>query len=174
MKELVLGGVKSGKSALGARLAAVGGREVLFVATATPGDEEMRRRIARHRESRPASWRVVEEPLRLAAVLAREDDAGRCVLVDCLTLWLNNLLDGDDEERMRGEIEAFLDVLPDMAADVVLVANETGLGVMPANALARRFCDEAGLLHQRLGALCDRVITVSAGLPLVLKGPPVG
>ncbi len=172
MKDLVVGGVKSGKSALGARVAQCSGREVVFIATATAGDEEMRERIERHRRERCPDWRVVEEPLHLARVLSSHDRPHRCLLVDCLTLWLTNLLGADDEDLLHRETDALLACLPALRADVVLIANETGFGVMPANALARRFCDQAGLLNQRLGRLCDRVSLVAAGLPVVLKGPP--
>lgn len=171
MNELVLGGVRSGKSAHGMRLAKASARDVVFIATATAGDEEMRRRIERHRRERPAAWTLVEEPLHLAAALAENDGPGRCLLVDCLTLWLSNLLGVNDDALPGREMDALLATLPSLRGDVIMIANETGLGVMPANALARRFCDEAGRLNQRLGALCDRVTFVAAGLPLVLKGP---
>lgn len=170
MRELVLGGVKSGKSRHGAAAAAHSGLEVVFVATATAGDEEMRARIEQHRRERPGHWRLVEEPLHLASVLRRQASPGCCLLVDCLTLWLSNLLHEDDAGLAGREIEALLAALPSLQGRIILIANETGLGVIPANALARRFCDEAGLLNQRLAASCDRVTLVSAGLPLVLKG----
>lgn len=171
MRDLILGGVKSGKSALGARVAAARGGEVMFIATATAGDEEMRRRIERHRRERPIEWTLVEEPVRLWAALSALDAPGRCLLVDCLTLWLNNLLDADDEEILGREIDALVHGISKLEADVIMIANETGLGVIPANALARRFCDEAGRLNQQLAALCDRVTFVAAGLPMVIKGP---
>ncbi len=171
MKTLILGGVRSGKSALGVRQASAGGGEVVFVATATAGDEEMQRRIERHRRERPAGWALVEEPVHLAAALRAHDATGRCLLVDCLTLWLNNLLDANHEAILSREVDALVETLPRLSADVIMIANETGLGVIPANALARRFCDEAGRLNQRLAAHCDRVTFVAAGLPMALKGP---
>ena len=174
MRDLVLGGVKSGKSAHGARLAAAASADVVFVATATAGDDEMRLRIERHRRERPSSWGLVEEPLHLASVLADNDAPGRCLLVDCLTLWITNLLGTGDDDLLRRETGALVEAMRSPRADVILVANETGLGVMPVNALARRFCDEAGLLNQRLGGLCERVTFVAAGLPMVLKEPARG
>lgn len=173
MRELVLGGVKSGKSTLALELATASAGEVVFIATATAGDEEMRRRIERHRRERPANMEVVEEPLHLAGALEREARSGRCLLVDCLTLWLSNLLVRTDDALLAAETGALVDTLPSLPGHVVLVANETGLGIVPDSALARRFNDEAGVLHQRLAARSDRVILVAAGLPLVLKGPPL-
>jgi len=173
VRDLVLGGVKSGKSSLALTLAAASGDEVVLIATATAGDEEMRRRIERHRRERPANMEVIEEPLHLAGALEREARVGRCLLVDCLTLWLSNLLGRDDDGLLGHEVDALVDSLPRLPGHVVLVANETGLGIVPDNALARRFNDEAGVLHQRLASECDRVVLVAAGLALVLKGPPL-
>ncbi len=170
-KTLILGGVRSGKSRLAERLARAHGGPVTVIATATAGDDgELAARIAAHRARRPTHWAVVEEPLALAAALRAADGPGRCLLVDCLTLWLTNLLLCDDAARLAAERDALLDTLPGLAAEVLLVANETGLGVVPANALARRFCDEAGLLHQALAERCGRVVLTVAGLPHILKG----
>jgi adenosylcobinamide kinase/adenosylcobinamide-phosphate guanylyltransferase len=112
----------------------------------------------------------VEEPLALAHALHVHARAERCVLVDCLTLWLSNLLGADDEQRFAQERAALLDVLPGLPGTIVLVSNEVGLGVVPMGALSRRFVDEAGRLHQSLAACCERVLFVAAGLPLALKG----
>jgi adenosylcobinamide kinase / adenosylcobinamide-phosphate guanylyltransferase len=169
MRELILGGVKSGKSALGMRRAIAGGKEVVFIATATAGDEEMRRRIERHKRERPDHWRLVEEPIHLSRTIKDHAANDRCVLVDCLTLWLTNLLVNEDTNALERETQALLQVLDDAPGHVILISNETGLGIMPANALARRFGDEAGMLNQRIAAVCDRVTLVSAGLPLILK-----
>lgn len=171
MKQLILGGVRSGKSRLAERLAAASGLSVTYIATAVAGDEEMLARIARHRAHRPADWRLVEEPVHLAAALRAHAAADTCLLVDCLTLWLANLLCSDDTEALAREREALLATLPALPGTILLVANETNLGVVPADPLSRRFCDEAGCLHQELAALCDRVILTVAGLPHVLKGP---
>lgn len=171
MRELILGGARSGKSALAERLAGESGLAVTYVATATAGDEEMAGRIAHHRERRPAGWGLVEEPLWLAAALRDAAAPDRCLLVDCLTLWLNNLI--ADEALFRQERTALLDALPGLPGRVILVSNEVGMGIVPLGELTRRYCDEAGRLHQDLAQVCDRVTLVAAGLPLVLKGTPL-
>ncbi|MHB1619728.1 MAG: bifunctional adenosylcobinamide kinase/adenosylcobinamide-phosphate guanylyltransferase [Sulfuricella sp.] len=168
MKELILGGVRSGKSALAERLAAESGLDVVYIATATVGDSEMAERIAHHRARRPARWELVEEPLRLAAALRGAAASERCLLVDCLTLWLNNVI--ADEALFQQERSALLEMLPGLPGRVILVSNEVGMGIVPLGELTRRYCDEAGRLHQDLAQLCDRVTLVAAGLPLVLKG----
>ena len=170
MKELILGGVRSGKSRLAEQHARAAGGEVCYIATATAEDAEMRQRIACHRQRRPSAWRLIEEPLRLAAVLRQQAAADRCLLVDCLSLWLTNLLLAGDADLLAREREALLETLPDLPGRIILVSNETGLGIVPVAELARRFCDEAGLLHQALAGICDRVILTVAGLPHVLKG----
>jgi adenosylcobinamide kinase/adenosylcobinamide-phosphate guanylyltransferase len=172
MKTLVLGGARSGKSRLAERLAADSGRAVTYVATATAGDAEMAARIDVHRARRPAHWRLVEEPLALADTLSAHDRPDGLLLVDCLTLWLSNLLLHPDPERFAHERAALLATLPGLAGAVVLVGNETGLGVVPLGELSRRFCDESGWLHQEIAQACDRVIFTVAGLPHVLKGEP--
>jgi adenosylcobinamide kinase/adenosylcobinamide-phosphate guanylyltransferase len=170
-RTLVLGGVRSGKSRLAERLAAGSGLEVVYVATALPGDDAgMQARIAAHRARRPSAWRLVEEPLALAATLQATCAARRCVLVDCLTVWLANLLWCPDPDRLQAEVDAFHALLPALPGQLVLVSNEVNLGFMPMDADARRYGDLAGELHQRLAAACDRVVFTVAGLPLVLKG----
>jgi adenosylcobinamide kinase/adenosylcobinamide-phosphate guanylyltransferase len=171
MHELIFGGARSGKSALAVRLARSSGRAVTFVATAAAGDAEMTERIARHRAARPPTWRVVEAPTALAAALAAECAADRVVIVDCLTLWLANLMLAP--APLEGERAAFIDALPSLPGRVLLVANEVGQGIVPENALARRFRDEQGALNQAVAAACQRVTLVAAGIPLVLKGPPL-
>lgn len=170
MRTLILGGARSGKSALAERLAQTSADEVVYIATAQAQDAEMAARIAHHRDGRPADWSTVEEPLALAHALHVHARAERCVLVDCLTLWLSNLLGADDEQRFAQERAALLDVLPGLPGTIVLISNEVGLGVVPMGALSRRFVDEAGRLHQSLAACCERVLFVAAGLPLALKG----
>lgn len=170
MHSLILGGARSGKSALAERLAHDSNREVVYVATAQARDDEMAARIAHHRAQRPAHWQCVEEPLALADVLRAQARVDRCVLVDCLTLWLSNLLGDSDPDRFMREREALLQALPGLPGDIVFVSNEVGLGIVPLGELSRRFVDEAGRLHQALGAQCGRVVFVAAGLPLVLKG----
>jgi adenosylcobinamide kinase/adenosylcobinamide-phosphate guanylyltransferase len=170
MRNLILGGARSGKSALAERLALASTRPVVYIATAQARDGEMAERIAHHRTRRPADWLCVEEPLALAEVLRQHARADRCVLVDCLTLWLSNLLGDADASRFERERAALLDTLPQLPGEILLVSNEIGMGVVPLGELSRRFVDEAGRLHQALAALCDRVIFVAAGLPLTLKG----
>ncbi|OED41783.1 bifunctional adenosylcobinamide kinase/adenosylcobinamide-phosphate guanylyltransferase [Chromatiales bacterium (ex Bugula neritina AB1)] len=168
MNTLVLGGVKSGKSSLAAGLAASSSKQAVIIATATAEDGEMRRRIARHRAERSPDWLVVEEPVAIAQVLDQQT-SDTIVVVDCLTLWLTNLLLADDEQILIREREALLQSLAAVSADVVLVSNEVSMGVVPMGELSRRFCDEAGVLHQRIAALSDTVILCVAGLPHFLK-----
>lgn len=170
MHTLILGGARSGKSALAERLAGQCADDVVYVATAHAGDDEMAARIAHHRARRPAHWHCVEEPVALADALRAHSRPGRCVLVDCLTLWLGNLLGDADPACFERERDALLRVLPVLPGEIVLVGNEVGLGVVPMGELSRRFVDEAGRLHQALGAQCARVVFVAAGLPLLLKG----
>lgn len=170
MRSLILGGARSGKSALAERLALASAGAVVYIATAQARDGEMAERIAHHRAHRPLEWACVEEPLALADVLRRHARADRCVLVDCLTLWLSNLLGAADASCFERERAALLDTLPQLPGEILLVSNEVGMGVVPLGELSRRFVDEAGRLHQALAAACDRVIFVAAGLPLTLKG----
>lgn len=170
MRELILGGARSGKSALAERLATATGEQVVYVATAQALDGEMDQRIAQHRARRPPHWHCVEEPVALAAALQAQAAEGRCLLVDCLTLWLSNLLLHPQPQMLAREREALLQVLPQLPGHVLLVSNEVGQGVVPMGELSRRFVDEAGWLHQALAAQCQRVLLVVAGLPLVLKG----
>ena len=170
MKELILGGVRSGKSKLAEQHALATGLPVTYIATATSDDEEMRTRIAHHQAQRSAQWQLIEEPLALAQTLQQAAKVNQCVLVDCLTLWLTNLLCVEDEIRLQQEIAALLQVLPALPGHIILVSNETGMGVVPLGELTRRYCDEAGRLHQALALVCERVILTVAGLPLTLKG----
>jgi adenosylcobinamide kinase/adenosylcobinamide-phosphate guanylyltransferase len=170
MRSLILGGARSGKSALAERLAMASGHEVVYIATAQAHDAEMAARIAHHRASRPSHWHCVEEPLALAAALQEHARPGCCVLVDCLTLWLSNLLGEDDATRFAQERDALLEVMPSLTGQVLLVSNEVGLGVVPMGELTRRFVDEAGRLHQALAVHCEKVLFVAAALPLALKG----
>lgn len=166
MKELILGGARSGKSRYAEQQAVHGGLPVTYVATATADDDEMARRIRRHRADRPAHWHTVEAPLRLAEALEIHAAAGHCLLVDCLTLWLSNCLARDLWAQQR---RALLDVLPGLPGTVRLVSNEVGQGVVPMGELSRRFVDEAGWLHQDLAPLCDRVTFVTAGIAQTLR-----
>jgi len=165
---LVLGGVRSGKSRHAEGLVTANPAPWIYVATAEAWDDEMCARIRRHREDRGAGWTTVEEPLDLPGVLERVAVAGTAVLVDCLTLWLSNLMGA--ERDVAAETARLLDALDRVAGTVVFVSNEVGLGIVPDNALARRFRDDAGRLHQAVAARARRVEFVVAGLPMVLKG----
>lgn len=173
MIELILGGARSGKSRLAERLAGESGLPVTYIATSQPLDGEMSARIAQHRARRPAGWTLVEEPLALAAVLREHASPERYLLVDCLTLWLTNLLMLDDTTRLAAERDALLDCVAALPGRVLLVSNETGLGVVPLGELSRRYVDEAGWLHQALAERCGRVVFTVAGLPMTLKGEPL-
>jgi adenosylcobinamide kinase/adenosylcobinamide-phosphate guanylyltransferase len=168
-RTLILGGVRSGKSRYAGELARAHGGAVTVIATGAARDPEMAARIEAHRASRPPQWAVVEEPLHLAAALRAAAAPGRVIIVDCLTLWLSNLLCFEDGDALRRESASLIETLPALGADCILISNEVGFGIVPVNALARRFGDEAGALHQRLAALCDRVVLTVAGLPLALK-----
>lgn len=172
MRTLILGGMRSGKSRLAERLARDSALPVTYIATACAGDAEMAARIAHHRASRPAEWPTIEAPLALADALQRHAAPGRLLLVDCLTLWLTNLLLDADPQRLPRERDALLALLPALPGDIVMVGNETGMGVVPLGELTRRYCDEAGRLHQDIAALAERVVFTIAGLPHYLKGNP--
>lgn len=169
MLQLILGGARSGKSRLAEKMAGDSALAVTYIATSQPLDGEMNQRVRLHRERRPAHWALVEEPLELARVLRETAAPGQCVLVDCLTLWLTNLLMLENDERLAQEREALLNCLAELPGEVIFVSNETGLGVVPMGELTRRYVDEAGWLHQALAERCQRVVLTVAGLPLVLK-----
>jgi len=165
---LVIGGASSGKSAFAEKLVRQSGLAKTYIATAEAHDAEMREKIARHRADRSGQgWRTVEAPHTTAEALAQLE-AEEVALVDCVTFWLSNqmLAEADWAE----ELELLCDVLAQVRAPVVLVSNEVGSGVVPDNALARHFRNAQGRTNQKLAALCDLVVQVTAGLPLVLKG----
>lgn len=169
MKTLIIGGTRSGKSRLAEQLAAHCALPVVYVATAEPKDQEMRQRIDAHRARRPRHWQLIEEPIALGSVMSQQPDHG-CVVVECLTLWLTNLLLLDEQDAFARERWSLFRALSDFRGELILVGNEVNMGVTPADALSRRFCDEAGRLHQELGQRCERVLLTAAGLPLALKG----
>ena len=163
---LVLGGARSGKSAYAERLVEAHGPG-LYVATGEAGDGEMAERIRRHKERRGNSWTTVEEPLDLAGALTANVAPDLAVLVDCLTLWLNNLMGAKLD--VDAEVERLLDAVARLAAPVVFVTNEVGLGIVPDNEAARAFRDAAGRLNQAVAEAADRVVFVAAGMPLIFK-----
>ena len=167
---LVLGGARSGKSRYAQNLAEQSGKQRVFIATAEAGDAEMTKRIGLHRAERGAAWRTVEAPLALAEALAQAASPDTIVLVDCLTLWLSNLmLAGRDvvveSRRLAGAITA-------LTGPAIFVSNEVGAGIVPDNRLARDFRDAQGRLNQIIAAACDSAVLVAAGLPLTLKPSP--
>jgi len=170
MLTLILGGVRSGKSRMAERLAAGFSGQIVYLATAETKDVEMQERIALHQTHRPEHWKTIEEPIHLAKVLSEHGTAENVVIVDCLTLWITNLLLADERFKTgRDEIEALITELKRERRNLVLVSNETNSGVVPMDALSRRFCDEIGVLHQTLAALADNVILMVAGIPTWVK-----
>lgn len=163
----VLGGARSGKSRYALNRAEALPGALLFVATAQALDKEMDSRIARHREERGPRWRTIEEPLDLAAVVKAEAKADRVLLIDCLTLWASNLLLADRD--IDAATVALVGALDEAQGPVILVANEVGLGIVPDNALARRFRDVAGIINQAVAACANEAVFMAAGLPMRLK-----
>lgn len=164
---LVLGGARSGKSGYAEKLVESQPGDWVYLATATAGDGEMTERIRLHRERRGEGWRTHEEPLALSTALQAQAKANTVILVDCLTLWLSNIL--FSELNVDSEVDRLLGCLPGLRGPVVFVSNEVGLGIVPGDALSRRFRDDAGRLNQALAAAADSVVFVAAGLPLRLK-----
>ncbi len=164
---LVLGGARSGKSRFAQRQAEALPGELVYIATAQAFDAEMEDRIARHRATRGPRWRTVDAPIALAAAILVESRLDSVVLVDCLTLWASNLLLG--EQDVAAAIPALTDAIAQASGKIILVTNEVGLGIVPDNALARRFRDIAGDINQAVAACVDSAIFVAAGLPMVLK-----
>jgi adenosylcobinamide kinase/adenosylcobinamide-phosphate guanylyltransferase len=169
---LILGGCRSGKSRFALELAARLGKRKLFIATAEPLDDEMRERIAKHRADRGPEWQTVEAPVALDDALRNHAADADVIVMDCLTVWLGNLLcAGHPPSRWKPDaVPSLLAALAARRAHVIAVSNEVGLGIVPENALARRFRDEQGRLNQQVAAIADSVVFVAAGLPLTLKG----
>lgn len=168
--DLVIGGARSGKTSVALARAEASGLTPVMVATAQAFDDEMERRIAAHRAERGPHWRLVEEPVDLVGVLDREARPDRILVVDCLTLWLTNLMAAD--RLVEAEIDRLAATLSRVAGPVVLVTNEVGLGIVPENAMARRFRDLQGLANRKVAAVADRVTLVVAGLEVVAKDSP--
>ncbi|MFT7558285.1 MAG: adenosylcobinamide kinase/adenosylcobinamide-phosphate guanylyltransferase [Flavobacteriales bacterium] len=170
MKHLVLGGARSGKSRFAEQelglISEISGLQKIYIASSQASDSEMRERIIHHQALRDSSWITVEEPIHLGEAIRENDSPNNCILIDCLTLWLNNCLLNKVWQEERWD---FIDALENAPSPVILVGNEVGNGITPANPLSRKFVDEAGRLHQELATLCDRVSLVCAGIPLALK-----
>ena len=170
MMQLILGGARSGKSRLAEQIAKDSNLNVTYIATAQAFDHEMQARIDHHQAQRPGHWTVIEEPLYLADCLIELDQPNQLILVDCLTLWMSNLLMHENAELQMQQCQKLLDILPILQAEVILVSNETGLGVIPMGEISRKFVDESGRLHQQLGQVAEKVVFCVAGFPMMLKG----
>lgn len=181
MLHFVLGGARSGKSRFAENLAKqqeARGKRVLYIATATAQrkdenqqaclDQEMSQRIEQHQSDRPSHWPTLETPIELASILKANDHSDHSILIDCLTLWTLNLLENN---ALQTQIEALLSCLPKMQADVFIVSNEVGMGVVPLGQLTRQFVDELGRLHQQVAEVCDSVTFMVAGQPIAVKAP---
>lgn len=166
---LVLGGARSGKSEYAERLVEQSQTNKVYLATGQAGDVEMQARIATHRARRGASWTTIEEPLDLAQAILSHAAPDKALLVDCLTLWLSNLMGADRD--VDAECDRLVAILAETQAPVALVSNEVGLGIVPENALARQFRDHQGRLNQRVAEVAGLVVFMAAGLPLVMKSP---
>ncbi len=169
MRELILGGARSGKSTLAQQRAIASGLPVTCIVTATADDTEMAERIAHHQATRPPEWTLVEEPIALTTALMQHAATNHCLLVDCLTLWLNNILSDGVDTTFALQRQVLLETLPKLPGEIILVGNEISMGVVPMGKLTRRFVDENGRLHQQLAGLCERVTLCVAGLPMALK-----
>ncbi|NIX77863.1 bifunctional adenosylcobinamide kinase/adenosylcobinamide-phosphate guanylyltransferase [Microvirga terricola] len=166
-RALVLGGARSGKSRTAQSIAESASVDRLYIATAQAFDDEMRERIAHHQSVRGGEWQTREAPLALADAIRAETAPSRVVLVDCLTLWLSNILLA--EQDVGKETDLLIDAIRDAAGPLVLVSNEVGQGIVPATPLGRSFRDEQGRVNQRLAEVCETVVFVAAGCPLLLK-----
>ncbi len=171
MNTFIIGGCRSGKSARALLIARETDAErKLFIATCQPHDEEMRERIARHQRERHPSWKTLEVPLELPAALEAHNVRGHIILVDCLTLWVTNLILAEQPDTaIETQTAALLQALTGMRCPVILVSNEVGQGIVPENPLARRFRDWAGWVNQKVAARADRVIWMVAGIPVTIK-----
>ncbi len=170
---LVLGGARSGKSRYAEQLAKESGLPVTYIATAQVYDAEFAQRIAHHRDRRPTDWQLVEEPFFLADALKQHAAPDRCLLVDCLTLWLAQWICDDcqppQDSSWEAEQQNFLNLLPTLPGNIILVSNEVGMGIVPLGEINRRFQDAQGRLNQAVAGLCNKAVFMAAGLPLQLK-----
>jgi len=176
-KTLVLGGTRCGKSRYSEQLAQASALPVTYIATAqrrlsddATVDRAWLERIERHQQRRPPHWHCVEEPIHVAAVLQKHNQNGQCLLLDCISLWLTNLLMLENETALEREKTDLIDAVRQFHGYLIMVSNESNMGVLPMGELSRRYCDEIGVLHQLLAASSDHVVMVIAGLPHYLKG----
>ena len=171
MKELILGGARSGKSLYAESCATESGLDVIYVATAQALDDEMQQRIKHHQQQRPAHWQLIEEPINLVSTLKDNANNKTCILVDCLTLWLSNqLCSEENKSQLQGNINNLINILPELPGKIIFVSNEVSMGIIPMGEINRQFVDEAGRLHQRLATVCDKVTLMVAGIPSHIKG----
>ena len=166
----ILGGARSGKSAYAIKIAKDRGKTVAFIATCEPQDPEMKKRIALHKDNRPGHWKTFEEPTEPTLLLKKIGARFDCIIIDCLTLMLSNLmLKGLKEAAIESQMNKMLSVLNKIKAKSIIISNEVGLGIVPQNKLARHFRDVAGIINQRVASSADEVIFMLSGIPLVLK-----
>ena len=170
MKTLITGGARSGKSAHALMLAERWDGGKIFIATAEARDPEMKARIEKHRTERGREWITVEEPLAVAKAVTAHGSAGNFIVIDCLTLWTSNLLEQADDAAFARKADELAAAVAAVAASVIVVTNEVGLGIVPADPVSRAYRDRLGLVNARLAAVCGRVILMVAGLPLMIKG----
>ncbi len=177
MMHLVLGGARSGKSGFAETLAANQPEDqnntVVYVATATIGDEEMRKRIAHHKSSRPQEWLLIEEPFNLAKVIKQYSQSSEVLIIECMTLWLTNWLCTNDEAAWHVEREEFIEAIVQSNNRIIIVSNEVGSGIVPMGELNRDFVDQSGWLNQTLAKVANKVTLVVAGCPIAIKPPIV-
>ncbi|MFV2060731.1 MAG: bifunctional adenosylcobinamide kinase/adenosylcobinamide-phosphate guanylyltransferase [Gammaproteobacteria bacterium] len=177
MKTLILGGARSGKSRFAEELILDSKLHAIYIATATANDPEMAARIKQHQQQRGSQWHNIEEPVKIIKILQQTINTKNYVMVDCLTLWLSNLLQQNallsdtSITTIEQQCDDLCDALKDLDGDVIFVSNEVGLGIVPLGELTRQFCDLAGRLHQQLAKQCDQVIFMVAGIPQIIKSP---
>ena len=170
MKELILGGARSGKSHYAEVCATESGDDVLYVATAQAQDDEMHQRIQHHQQQRPDHWQLIEEPINLVPTLKDNASASTCILVDCLTLWVSNQLCSETQKnQIENNINELVETISNLPGRIIFVSNEVSMGIIPLGEINRQFVDEAGRLHQRLATVCDKVTLMVAGIPTVIK-----
>jgi adenosylcobinamide kinase / adenosylcobinamide-phosphate guanylyltransferase len=170
-KALILGGARSGKSAYAEQLARQSGLPVLYIATGAGEDEEMKSRIAHHIQQRDPAWQTIEERIEIAKIVTDQRWQGHIILIDCLTLWISNLMTGGMEEQVGQRRQELVAAVEESKASIIMVSNEVGLGIVPMHPVGRRYRDEVGWTHQALARICDRVMFMTAGLPMMLKPP---